>query len=86
MLEREGSVDLHQDEYLRPEGPTGSVSSGGHSPNIWPQPPTTIPLVPACPTIESLMEAHRNRELNWMSLMSSSPASQSCKYKKLRSF
>jgi len=53
VLGREGSIYLRQDGYLRPECPTVSASSGGHSPDIWPQPPTT----------DSSMEAHRNREL-----------------------
>ena len=86
VLGREGSIDVRQDGYLRPESPTVSVSSGGHSSDMWPQPPTTTPPVPSRPTTESesSMEAHRNRELKWMSLMSSSPASQSRKSKKVK--
>ena len=86
VLGREGSIDLRQDGLLRPESPAFSVSSGGHSPDVWPQPPTTIPPVPSRPTTdsESSMEAHRNRELKWMSLMSSSPASQSRKSRKVK--
>jgi len=84
VLGREGSMDVRQDGHLRPESPTISVSSGGHSlsvdgllsTNAWPQPPKT--------DSESSMEAHRNRELKWMSLMSSSPASQSRKSKKVK--
>jgi hypothetical protein len=81
VLGREGSIDLRQDGYLRPESPAMSVSLGGHSPDMWPQPPTTTPPVRSRPTThsESSMEAHRNRELKWMSLMLSSPASQSHK-------
>jgi len=77
VLGREGPIDDRQDGLLRPESPAISISSGGHSPDVWPQPPTTIPPVPSCPTTdsESSMEAHRNHELKWMSLMSSSPAS-----------
>jgi len=58
VLGREGFIDLRQDGYLRPESPTVSVSSGGHSPNMWPQPPTT--------DFEFVMDAHRNCELKWM--------------------
>ena len=86
VLGREGSIDLRQDGYLRPESPAVSVSSGGQSPDMWPQPPAATPPVPSRPTTESesSMEAHRNRELKWMSLMSSSPASQSRKSKKVK--
>ena len=71
------SIDVHQDGLLRPESPALSISSGGHSPDMWPQPPTTIPPVLSRPTTdsESSMEAHQNRKLKWMSLMLSSPAS-----------
>jgi hypothetical protein len=37
VLGREGSIDLRQGGYLRPESPTVSVSSGGHSPDMWPR-------------------------------------------------
>ena len=86
VLGREGSVDHRQDGHLRPESPAISVSSGGHSPDTWPQPPTTTPPGPSRHTTdsESSMEAHRNRELKWMSLMLSSPASQSRKSKKVK--
>ena len=38
---RESFIDLRRDGYLRPESPAVSVSSGGHSPDMWPQPPMT---------------------------------------------
>ena len=44
----ESFIDLHWDGCLCPESSTVSVSSGGHSPNMWPQPPMT--------DLESLME------------------------------
>ena len=37
----ESFIDLCQDGCLCPESPAVSVSSGGHSPNMWPQPPMT---------------------------------------------
>jgi hypothetical protein len=63
VLGREGCIDLYQDGYLRPESPAVSVSSGGHSLDMWPRPPTTTPPGPPRPTadFESSMEAHRNQ-------------------------
>ena len=62
VLGREGAIDLRQDGYLHPESPVISVSSRGHSPDIWPQPSPPIPPCLSRHTTDSQspMEAHRN--------------------------
>ena len=40
VLGHEGSIDLHQEGYFHLESPIVSVSSGKHSLDMWPQPPT----------------------------------------------
>ncbi|RXW25108.1 hypothetical protein EST38_g748 [Candolleomyces aberdarensis] len=79
--------------YLRADSPAISMlSSGARSPTVegsmsWgnagPAPPSPVATRPP-PESESQMEAHRNRELKWMSLLSSSPPSQARKTKKVR--
>ncbi|KAJ2925157.1 hypothetical protein H1R20_g11939, partial [Candolleomyces eurysporus] len=77
--------------YLRADSPAISMlSSGARSPTIegsmsWGNagPPSPVATRPP-PESESQMEAHRNRELKWMSLLSSSPPSQARKTKKVR--
>ena len=86
-------VEVRQDgnAFLRTESPAVS-SASKHSPlSEFPASSSWSPLSPATtvsrPTTDSgssSMDAHRNREIKWMSLMSSSPASQARKSKKVR--
>ncbi|KAF8989257.1 RabGAP/TBC [Cyathus striatus] len=65
-------------EFLRAESPAFSVASGGG---------TSGPSAPgsrATTDSESSMDAHRQRELKWMTIMSSTPPSQSRKIKKVK--
>ncbi|KDR79719.1 hypothetical protein GALMADRAFT_93552 [Galerina marginata CBS 339.88] len=98
VLGRENSLDLRRDtnSYLRPESPAVSISSTGRlseqpSPTAeaggWvPQPSasTSAPASRVTTDAESSMDAHRQREQKWMSLMASSPASQARKSKKVK--
>lgn len=82
-------IDVRQDgnAFLRAESPAISMSSAAskRSPSMSEHPPPTPITVPRATTdSESSMDAHRNRENKWMSLMSSSPASQARKSKKVR--
>ena len=89
-------VDVRQDgvSFLRTESPAISMLSGGskqQSPlnelpasSSWSPLSTSTPAPRATTDSESSMDAHRNREIKWMSLMSSSPASQSRRSKKVR--
>jgi hypothetical protein len=82
--------DVRQDgnAFLRTESPANNK----HSPmselfasNSWsPLSPSTTASRAATTDSGSSMDAHRNREIKWMSLMSSSPASQARKSKKVR--
>lgn len=71
--------------HLRPESPATSMISGASS---VPRSPTgdAMPTVrsPKSTETDSSMEAHRQRELKWMSLMSSVPAAQAKKNKKVK--
>lgn len=78
--------------FLRTDSPAISGSSHKHSPielhasNSW-SPLSTTPTTSRATmdnSLESSMDAHRNRETKWMTLMSSSPASQSRKSKKVK--
>ncbi|EIN12700.1 TBC-domain-containing protein [Punctularia strigosozonata HHB-11173 SS5] len=72
--------------FLRTDSPSVSMLSGGTSVG------TSSPLAeqfdahPASPVVESptAAEAHRQRELRWISLMTSTPAGQARKSKKVR--
>ena len=89
-------IDVRQDgnAFLRAESPTISTLSAGskQSPSMsgppagssWGPLSTSTPASRATTDTESSMDAHRNREIKWMSLMSSSPASQARKSKKVR--
>ena len=85
-------VDVRQDgnAFLRTESPAISGASK-HSPlSEFPPSNSWSPLSPSTSVSRattdsgSSMDAHRNRENKWMSLMSSSPASQARKSKKVR--
>ena len=52
--------------------------------NSWGPLSTSTPASRATTDSESSMDAHRNREIKWMSLMSSNPASQARKSKKVK--
>jgi len=66
VLGHEGSIDLRQKGYLHLESPVVSVSSGEHSLDMWPQPPTTTMPGTSSPTTgsESSMEAHQIASLS----------------------
>ena len=84
-------VDVRQDgnALLRTDSPAIS-STSKHSPlSEFPASSSWSPLSPSSASRATMdsgssMEAHRNRETKWMSLMSSSPASQARKSKKVR--
>ena len=85
-------ADVRQDgnAFLRTESPAVS-SASKHSPlSEFPASNSWSPLSPYNPTSRSTtdsdpsMDAHRNREIKWMSLMSSNPASQARKSKKVK--
>lgn len=90
VLGRENSLDLRQDGFLRADSPAVSVGSGHRSPTV--DGPSTSPsftnisAVPPRPAAdaESSMDAHRQRESKWMTLMSASPPAQARKSKKVR--
>jgi hypothetical protein len=85
-------VDLRQDgnTFLRTESPAISSTSKLSPLSEFPTSNSWSPLSPSTPVSRatadsgSSMEAHRNRETKWMSLMSSNPASQARKSKKVR--
>ena len=85
-------ADIRQDgnNFLRTESPAISNSSKPSPLNEFPTSNSWSSLSPAAPASRatadsgSSMEAHRNRETKWMSLMSSNPASQARKSKKVR--
>ena len=74
--------------FLRVESPATSTTSGGASDTRSPVSPSAMSLPPmtAAQTItsSSAVEAHRARELKWVSAMSSTPPSHARKSKKIR--
>jgi len=74
--------------FLRVESPATSTTSGGASDTRSPVSPSAMSLPPmtATQTItsSSAVEAHRARELKWISAMSSTPPSQARRSKKIR--
>jgi hypothetical protein len=85
-------VDVRRDgsTFLRTESPATSSTSKPLPLSEFPTSNSWSPLSPSTPASRattdsgSSMEAHRNRETKWMSLMSSNPASQARKSKKVR--
>ena len=85
-------VDVRQDgnTFLRTESPAISGTSKPSPLSEFPPSNSWSPLSPSTPApraatdLGSSMDAHRNRETKWMSLMSSSPASQARKSKKVK--
>ena len=84
-------VDVRQDggTFLRTESPAISSASKQSPLSEFPASNSWSPLSTTTPTTrvtdsDPSMDAHRNRETKWMSLMSSSPASQARKSKKVR--
>jgi hypothetical protein len=74
--------------FLRVDSPATSTTSGGASDTRSPVSPSAMSLQPmtAAQTITSLsaVEAHRARELKWISAMMSTPPSHARKSKKIR--
>ena len=85
-------VDVRQDgnAFLRTESPATSATSKPSPLSEFPPSNSWSSLSPVTPAPRATtdsgpsMDAHRNRETKWMSLMSSSPASQARKSKKVR--
>lgn len=86
IMGREGSIDVGSDfnsNFLRADSPAVTMSSGQRSPTVsemsgsWPKPTKASDS-------ETNMDAHRQRELKWVSIMSSVPASQSRKNKRVK--
>ena len=93
VLAKDAEIRQDGNAFLRTDSPAVSMLSGGskHSPmSELPTSNSWSPLSPSTPASrtatdsESSMDAHRNRETKWISLMSSSPASQAKKSKKVR--
>ncbi|KAJ8689418.1 hypothetical protein PTI98_012321 [Pleurotus ostreatus] len=79
-----GSIDLGKPEMtigglLRTNSPAMSFSSGQRSPSV-----ADIKTPKVSDSESSSMEGHRQRELRWIALMSSVPASQARKSKKVK--
>lgn len=69
--------------FLRPDSPAISMASGASS--LPRSPIGEAPVIKNKPTeAETSMDAHRQRELKWMSLISQVPASQAKKTKKVK--
>ena len=89
VLTKDADVRQDGNGFLRTESPV-SMLSGGSKQSPMSELPAVSPWSPTTPTArvttesESSMEAHRQREIKWMSLMSSNPASQARKTKKFR--
>ena len=87
---READVRQDGNTFLRTESPAISGSSKPSPLSEFPTSTSWSPLSPSAPAPRAIadsgssMEAHRNRETKWMSLMSSNPASQARKSKKVR--
>ncbi|RDB27248.1 hypothetical protein Hypma_004535 [Hypsizygus marmoreus] len=92
VLGRDGSFDLrHDSNFLRAESPAISMprsptvvsESSTSTSNVW-QPMKSSNAQSKALGSESSMDAHRQRELKWMSVLSSVPPSQSRKNKKVK--
>ena len=74
--------------YLRIDSPAASTVSGGASDTRSPISPSAMSLPPTTAaqmaTNTGAVEAHRARELKWLSVMSSTPSSHARKSKKIR--
>lgn len=81
---REASTDTKQGSFLRTDSPAMSISlsSGQRSPVV--SDSGSWPRTAKASDSESSIDAHRQRELKWVSLMSSVPAAQSRKSKKVK--
>ncbi|KAG5641671.1 hypothetical protein DXG03_004452, partial [Asterophora parasitica] len=89
VMGRDSSVDARQDaHFLRADSPAVSVTSrspvvSDSSSGMWQQPAKASPQ-PRAAESESSMDAHRQRELKWMSVMGAVPPAQSRKNKKVK--
>lgn len=75
--------------FLRIDSPAMSTTSGGGTPDTRsPVSPSGMPLSPvtasAASSVDAGVEAHRARELKWISVMATTPPSQARKGKKIR--
>ena len=75
--------------FLRVDSPTMSMTSGGGTPDTRsPVSPSGMSFPPvtasAAGSVDASVEAHRARELKWISAMSTTPPSQARKGKKIR--
>lgn len=74
--------------FLRIDSPAASTTSGGASDTRSPISPSAMSLPPTTAaqmgTSAGAVEAHRARELKWLSVMSSTPSSHARKSKKIR--
>jgi hypothetical protein len=75
--------------FLRIDSPAMSTTSGGGTPDTRsPVSPSGMSLSPvtasAASSVDAAVEAHRARELKWISVMSTTPPSQARKGKKIR--
>lgn len=91
--QREGSIDSRLENngaFLRAASPAGSfLSSGPRSPVVETAPSPSTSMAMSAQTHSSVestatIEAHRQREGKWVTLMSSSPAAVSRKSKKVK--
>jgi hypothetical protein len=91
VMGREMSVDARQDyNFLRSDSPAAPISNPPESPidtsslgsAAWQ--PIKAPILPAPVESESSMDAHRQRELKWLSVMGAVSPSQSKKNKKVK--
>jgi hypothetical protein len=75
--------------YLRIDSPAMSMTSGGGTPEtrspVSPSGMSSFPVTAsAASSVDAAVEAHRARELKWISVMSTTPPSQARKGKKIR--
>ena len=80
-------VSEGQPSLLRVDSPAMSMTSGGASDTRSPVSPSgmSLPPMPAAPAANmGGVEAHRARELKWISVMASTPSSNARKNKKIR--
>jgi hypothetical protein len=87
-INTKGSGGEGRPSFLRVDSPAASTTSGGTSDTRSPVSPSAMSLPPmtAVQTATSMgaVEAHRARELKWLSVMSSTPSSHARKSKKIR--
>jgi hypothetical protein len=87
-INTKGSGSEGRPSFLRVDSPAASTTSGGTSDTRSPVSPSAMSLPPMTAvqmaTSTGAVEAHRARELKWLSVMSSTPSSHARKSKKIR--